>query len=150
MIVSEGRLGRVFVLRLGDGDRIPDAIEAFAAARGIDAALVAALGGLQNGRLVTGPLDGPDKPPRTLTAAIEAVHEAAAVGTLFPGPDGRPSLHLHATLGRGDSARTGCARPGLDVWTVLEVVILEIEGLDLARLPDAATGFDLLQRHAGQ
>jgi predicted DNA-binding protein with PD1-like motif len=75
--------------------------------------------------------------------------EAAAVGTIFPGPDGAPSLHLHATLGRGDTARTGCARPGLDVWKIFEVVILEIEGLDLARLPDAATGFTLLGRPGG-
>jgi hypothetical protein len=29
------------------------------------------------------------------------------------------------------------------------VVILEIEGLDLARLPDAQTGFTLLGRKAG-
>lgn len=149
MIVSEGRLGRIFVLRLGDGDRIPDAIEDFAAARGIGAALVAALGGLENGRLVVGPEDDAQKPPRTLTAVIDAVHEAVAVGTLFPGPDGRPSLHLHASLGRGETARTGCARPGLDVWTVLEVVILEIEGLDLARLPDPATGLNLLGQKAG-
>lgn len=34
MIASEGRLGRVFVLRLEDGDRVPDCIEAFAAERG--------------------------------------------------------------------------------------------------------------------
>ena len=43
MIISEGRLGRVFVLRLGDGDRIPDAIEEFARTRGVTSALVAAL-----------------------------------------------------------------------------------------------------------
>lgn len=149
MIVSEGRPGRIFVLRLETGDRIPDAIEAVAAERGIGAALVAVLGGLTNGRLVVGPLDGPEKPPRTLSAAIKAVHEAAAVGTLFPGPDGRPSLHLHASLGRGDTTHTGCARPGLDVWTVLEVVILEIEGTDLARLPDPETGLCLLGKKAG-
>jgi predicted DNA-binding protein with PD1-like motif len=58
MIVSEGRIGRIFVLRLGDGDRIPDAIETFARDRGIGSALVTALGGLENGRLVVGPADG--------------------------------------------------------------------------------------------
>lgn len=146
MIVSEGRIGRVFVLRLGDGDRLPDAIEAFAQTRGLKSALVAALGGVGSGRLVAGPADGSARPPDPVLTAIAGVHEAVAVGTLFPGPDGQPSLHLHASLGRGEQARTGCARPGLAVWTIFEVVLLEIEGLDLARLPDPATGFTLLGR----
>lgn len=146
MIVAEGRLGRVFVLRLSDGDRIPDAIEDFARTRGVDSALVAALGGLENGRLVVGPAEGTVSPPETLFAAINAVHEAVAVGTLFPGPEGSPRLHMHASCGRGEAARTGCVRPGLDVWKILEVVVIEITGLDLARARDPQTGFELLGR----
>jgi len=149
MIVSEGRLGRVFVLRLGDGDRIPDAIEAFAKTRGVSSALVAALGGLENGRLVVGPKDGKALPPDPMQIAIEAVHESAAVGTLFPDQDGTPRLHMHATLGRGEAARTGCTRPGLDVWKIFEVVVIEITGTDLARSRDPETGFELLGRKAG-
>lgn len=149
MIVSEGRIGRVFVLRLGDGDRIPDAIETFAKTRGVSAALVAALGGLENGRLVVGPKDGKALPPDPMQIAIEAVHESAAVGTLFPDQNGTPRLHMHATLGRGESARTGCVRPGLDVWKIYEVVVIEITGTDLARSHDPATGFELLGRRAG-
>ena len=72
MLVSEGRVGRVFVLRLGDGDRIPDAIEDFARTRGVASALVAALGGLENGRLVVGPEDGAVLPPTPMLAAIGA------------------------------------------------------------------------------
>ncbi|MHC1790206.1 PPC domain-containing DNA-binding protein [Solidesulfovibrio sp.] len=146
MIVSEGRLGRVFVLRLGDGDRLPDAIEEFARTRGVTAALVAALGGLENGRLVTGPEDGTVMPPQAMLTAIDAVHEAAAVGTIFPGADGAPRLHMHAALGRDGETRTGCVRPGLDVWKIFEVVVIEITGTDLARAKDPETGFELLGR----
>lgn len=149
MIVSEGRLGRVFVLRLGDGDRLPDAIEEFARTRGVSSALVAALGGLENGRLVTGPEDGTTMPPTAMLTAIDAVHEAAAVGTLFPGADGAPRLHMHAALGRANDTRTGCVRPGLDVWKILEVVVIEITGTNLARAKDPETGFELLGRAAG-
>ncbi|OLN26335.1 hypothetical protein DVDV_2735 [Desulfovibrio sp. DV] len=148
MIVSEGRLGRVFVLRLGDGDRIPDAIEDFARTRGVSSALVAALGGVENGRLVTGPKDGTTMPPTAMLTAIDAVHEAAAVGTLFPAADGTPRLHMHAALGRDGETRTGCVRPGLDVWKILEVVVIEITGTDLARARDPETGFELLGRGA--
>jgi len=149
MIVSEGRVGRVFVLRLGDGDRIPDAIEDFAKTRGVASALVAALGGLQNGHLVVGPKDGEALPPDPMQTAIAAVHEAAAVGTLFPAADGTPRLHMHATLGRNETARTGCVRPGLDVWKIFEVVVIEITGTDLGRAKDPETGFELLGRIAG-
>ncbi len=146
MIVSEGRLGRVFVLRLGDGDRIPDAIEDFARTRGVSAGLVLALGGLENGKLVVGPEDGTVMPPQAMLAAIGAVHEVACVGTLFPNQDGRPALHMHGVLGRGETARAGCVRPGLDVWKILEVVVIEILGTDLARALDPETGFHLLGR----
>lgn len=145
MIVSEGRLGRVFVLRLSDGDRIPDAIEEFAKTREVDSALVVALGGLANGKLVVGPEDGTVMPPTSMLAAITAVHEAAAVGTLFPSaPHGKPTLHMHGVLGRGEETRAGCVRPGLDVWKILEVVVIEICGTDLARAHDPETGFSLL------
>ena len=148
MIVSEGRLGRVFVLRLGDGDRLPDAIEDFARTRSVESALVAALGGLENGRLVTGPEDGRTMPPTAMLTASDAVHEAAAIGTLFPGPDGSPRLHMHAALGRAGETKTGCVRPGLDVWKIFEVVVIEITGTDLARAKDPETGFELLGRKA--
>lgn len=146
MIVSEGRLGRVFVLRLGDGDRLPDAIEEFAKMRGVSSALVAALGGLGQGKLVVGPVDGRAMPPDPMLAVIDAVHEAAAVGTIFPGADGTPRLHMHAALGRGEEVRAGCVRPGLDVWKIFEVVVIEITGTDLARARDPETGFELLGR----
>jgi predicted DNA-binding protein with PD1-like motif len=145
MIVSEGHIGRVFVLRLSDGDRIPDAIEAFAASREVTSAVVLALGGLENGKLVVGPEDGRAMPPNPMLAAIGAVHEAAAVGTLFPtAHHGKPTLHMHAVLGRGEEARAGCVRPGLDVWKIFEVVVIEILGTEFARAHDPETGFNLL------
>lgn len=149
MIVSEGHIGRVFVLRLGDGDRIPDAIEDFAKTRGVSSALVTALGGIEKGRLVVGPADGDVLPPEPVLTAIAGVHEASAVGTLFPDVDGRPRLHMHAALGRGEQTRAGCVRPGLDVWKIFEVVVIEITGLNLARMRDPKTGFDLLGRVGG-
>ncbi|MGE4539506.1 MAG: PPC domain-containing DNA-binding protein [Desulfovibrio sp.] len=145
MIVSEGHIGRVFVLRLGDGDRIPDAIEAFAAEREVTSAVVLALGGLEKGKLVVGPQDGTVMPPTTMFAAISRVHEAAAVGTLFPSAiGGKPMLHMHGVLGRGEETRAGCVRPGLEVWKIFEVVVIEILGTDLARSKDPETGFSLL------
>jgi len=146
MIVSQGALGRVFVLRLGDGDSLPGSIETFARENGVSRALCAALGGIGPGKLVVGPEDGDVMPPTPMVIDVTAIHEAAAIGTLFPDETGAPRLHMHAALGRDGKTATGCVRPGLDVWKILEVVVIELTGFDLVRKKDAETGFELLSK----
>ncbi|MHC1751495.1 PPC domain-containing DNA-binding protein [Humidesulfovibrio sp.] len=144
MKAAEGRIGRVFVLRLEDGDRLPDCVEAFAAEHGVAQGFCALVGGVGSGRIVVGPKDGAAMPPVPVLAELFGAHEAAAVGTLFPDEAGNPKLHMHATFGRGDTVKTGCIRPGIDIWTIGEFVLIEFTGLDLIRKRDAATGFELL------
>ena len=144
MKIAEGRIGRVFVLRLEDGDRLPDCVEALAAERGVAQGFCALVGGVGSGRIVVGPQDGAAMPPVPVLAELFRAHEAAAVGTLFPDEAGRPKLHMHATFGRGDTVKTGCIRPGIDIWTIGEFVLIELTGLNLIRKRDAATGFELL------
>lgn len=148
MKVAEGTIGRVFVLRLEHGERLPDCVERFAAERGISRGFCALIGGIENGRIVTGPEAGEGgntaMPPVPMLSALIGAHEVAAVGTLFPDEAGRPKLHMHGAFGRGDQARVGCIRPGIDVWTIGEFVIIELLGLDMARRRDPATGFELL------
>lgn len=52
MKFSQGSLGRVFVLRLEDGDRIPDTIESFAVEHDVKRAFCALLGGLDRKSVV--------------------------------------------------------------------------------------------------
>ena len=144
MKIAEGQIGRVFVLRLEDGDRLPDCVEAFAAQHGVAQGFCALVGGVGSGRIVVGPQDGAAMPPVPVLADLLGAHETAAVGTLFPDEAGRPKLHMHATFGRGDTVKTGCIRPGIDIWTIGEFVLIEFIGLDLIRKRDAATGFELL------
>lgn len=144
MKIAEGQIGRVFVLRLEDGDRLPDCVEAFAAERGVAQGFCALVGGVGSGRIVVGPQDGAAMPPVPVLTELLGAHEAAAVGTLFPDEAGRPKLHMHATFGRGDTVKTGCIRPGIDIWTIGEFVLIELTGLNLIRKRDAATGFELL------
>ena len=55
MKASEGRLGRVFVIRLEDGDSIPACIEGFAEEKRISAGQVILIGGIDDGQVVVGP-----------------------------------------------------------------------------------------------
>jgi uncharacterized protein len=145
MKFSKGSLGRVFVLRLEDGDRIPDTIEAFAAEHKVQRAFCSLLGGLGPGRLVVGPKDGGASPVEPMFHSIEDIHEAAAVGTLFPDAGGQPKLHMHSALGRAGKTHTGCVRAGLDVWKIAEVIILEITGISMTRRLDQDAGFEVLE-----
>ena len=145
-VSSQGRPGRVFVLRLEDGDRLPDALEAFARDNDVSCAFCAMLGGAGGGKLVCGPKDRDSLPPDPILMPVEDAREVAAVGTIFPDAEGNPVLHMHAATGRGQSTLTGCVRPGVDVWLVGEVVVLELLDVDMARLPDAASGMALLAK----
>ena len=144
MKVSEGKIGRVFVMRLEEGDRLPDCIEKFADDNGIHMGHVILVGGIGGGQVVVGPRDSGERPPEPMLLPIDGAHEVAGVGVIAPGPDGKPQLHIHAALGRSGQTITGCLRPGVDTWIVGEAIIYEIVGVKMARLPDLDTGFALL------
>ena len=142
---SEGRLGRVFVIRLEDGDVLPHCIERFAEENGVSVGHVIVVGGIGEGEVVVGPRRSDERPPEPMLLPIDGAHEVAGVGVLAPGEDGKPHLHIHAALGRSGKTITGCLRPGVTTWLVGEVILYEILGAKVARVKDAESGFSLLQ-----
>jgi predicted DNA-binding protein with PD1-like motif len=146
MKFSEAKPGRFFVLRLEDGDVLHECIEAFARERNIHAAALIALGGADAGsKLVVGPAEGRSQPIVPLEQVLDNVHEIAGVGTLFPDATGQPILHMHIAGGRKGETIAGCVRRGVKVWHVVEVVLWELAETTGRRLPDLASGFELLQ-----
>jgi predicted DNA-binding protein with PD1-like motif len=142
---SEGKLGRVFVIRLEDGDVLPGCIERFAEKKGISVGYVILVGGIGEGQIVVGPRDSQKMPPEPMLLPIDGAHEVAGVGVLAPGEDGKPVLHIHAALGRSGQTMTGCLRPGVTTWMVGEAIIYEILGAKVSRRKDKKSGFELLQ-----
>ena len=116
MKASEGKLGRVFVIRLEDGDLVPTCLERFAEEKGISAGHVILIGGIGGGEVVVGPRDSKERPPQPLTLPIDSAHDAVGVGILAPGEDGKPALHMHAALGRAGQTITGCLQHGVTRW----------------------------------
>ena len=146
MKYSEAKQGRVFVIRLEDGDVVHEVIEAFALAHGIAAATLIAVGGADDGsRLVVGPAEDRAKPVVPMQTSLTHAHEVAGVGTLFPGPDATPSLHMHMACGREGQTVTGCVRAGVRTWHVMEVIITELLDCTATRAVEPETGFALLQ-----
>jgi predicted DNA-binding protein with PD1-like motif len=145
MKASQGRPGRVFILRLEDGDILPDCIENFAAGHEISVGYVVIVGGIGEGNVVVGPRDSSQMPPEPMLLPVDGAHELAGVGIIAPGEDGRPVLHIHAALGRAGKTTTGCLRPGVKTWLVGEAVINEVLDVDVMRKKDVKSGFALLE-----
>ena len=146
MKCSEGRLGRVLVIRLDEGDVLHECVEKAAVVWNIERATVIALGGADSGsRLVVGPKNGKAKDIEPMIAELDGEMEIAGVGTLFPDEDGNPSLHMHASCGRAGKSVTGCVRAGVKTWLVQEVVMIEMLGLSSRRVMDEKSGFKLLE-----
>ncbi len=74
MKASEGKPGRIFMIRLEKGDKPAETIERFAAEKGI------------------------------LAAQVFAVAETALAGIIAPNADGNPRLRLPDAMGKGDAA----------------------------------------------
>lgn len=145
MKVSEAKQGRVFIIRLEDGDILHESIEQFARESQIVAGACLVLGGADAGsQLVVGPADGRASEIEPMAHLLDQVHEITGTGTLFPDKQGNPVLHMHIACGSEDQTITGCVRRGVRVWHVMEVVLFELLQTRARRLPDAATGFELL------
>ncbi len=142
---SEGRIGRIFVIRLEDGDKMPGAVEKLCRSKKIERGLCFFTGGIKSGELVEGPVDGDAGKIEPIVEKIKDVWEMSGAGTIFPDEDGCPRLHMHSSLGRGGKALAGCIRKGVDVWKLGEVVILEIDNNTALRKFNRELGFSLME-----
>ncbi len=145
MKACEGQIGRVFVIRLEDGDVVPECIERFAEESGVFVGHAILVGGIGAGDVVVGPRRSEEMPPTPMLLPIDGAHEVVGVGVLAPGEDGKPVLHIHAALGRAGQTMTGCLRHGVTTWLVGEVILYEILGADVVRIKDEQSGFELLE-----
>jgi len=145
MKACQGRMGRVFVIRLEDGDVVPGCIERFAEENGVSVGQAILVGGIGGGEVVVGPRRLQEKPPQPVILPIDSAYEVLGVGVLAPSEDGKPVLHIHAALGRSGQTMSGCLRPGVTTWLVGEVILYEILGMNVVRLKDEESGFELLE-----
>lgn len=145
MKASEGRMGRIFVIRLEDGDIVPDCIEQFAEENGVSHGQVFLIGGIGEGEIVVGPRQSEELLSEPMLLPIDGAHEAVAVGVLAPTEKGRPVLHIHGALGRSGQAVAGCLRHGVKTWFLGEVILYEILEAAVTRITHPLTGWEMLE-----
>jgi predicted DNA-binding protein with PD1-like motif len=141
MQYAEGQVGRVFVVRIDDGEDFLASMRQFISDKGIQSGSVLFLGALMNGRMVTGP-EEPVIPPLPHFVMFEGGWEVFGVGTIYPG-EGGPHIHYHASVGRAGHALTGCLREKATTYLIIEAVIIEFTGLQARRELDKRTQMHL-------
>ena len=145
MKYSLAQQGRIFVIRLEDGDIVHEEIEKLAREQSIKAAALIIIGGAaENSTLIVGPDQGIETPINPMEHILDNVHEIAGTGTLFPDDEGNPSLHMHIACGRNASTVTGCIRKGVKVWHIMEAILFELIDTTGVRILDSQLGFKLL------
>ncbi|NQT24854.1 DNA-binding protein [candidate division KSB1 bacterium] len=147
MKYSEAKQGRVFVIRLEDGDVVHECVEHLAHEKNVQSGALIILGAAEIGsQLVVGPQgEGRTIPIEPNVQILDGVHDVTGTGTLFRNEDGEPKLHLHMAAGRADQTLTGCIQKGVKVWRTMEVVLFELKDTSALRKLDSETGFHLLE-----
>lgn len=146
MKYSQAKQGRVFILRLEDGEVVHEVIETFAKDQGIQAAALVIIGGADaHSRLVVGPETDRELPLKPMERVLENAHEVTGTGTLFLDNTGTPLIHMHMACGRQDQTTTGCIRQGVKVWHIMEVILFELVDTTAKRVTEEPLGLKFLQ-----
>ena len=142
MEYSKGTLGRVFLARLQDGDSIYDAVTEIATKENVRVGAVWAMGGMRSGKVVTGP-ESPHGTVVPIVNEFDDARELVGFGTLVWIED-KPSLHFHGGIGNHEEVMIGCPRIAMSTYLVLEVVIIELLGIEATRIMDPEYGVHAL------
>lgn len=141
MQCTEGRAGRIFVLRIDHGEDLLEALLQCIREKQIHCGTVQVLGALEQAHLVSGP-EEPALPPVPHHEEVDGGWDILGVGSISWGEDG-PHLHLHSALGQGSQSLAGCLRDRATVYIVVEAIITEIAGIHAVRGHDEVTGLHL-------
>ncbi|WP_292370351.1 PPC domain-containing DNA-binding protein [Methanoregula sp. UBA64] len=141
MQYSEGRIGRVFVLRIDDGEDFLGVTREFVKTHAVTAGTILYLGALRQAKMVTGPEEAVF-PPDPHFVMFEGGWEMVGIGTITM-EDGSPAIHFHTSVGRAGHALTGCLREKAVTYIVAEAVILEFSGISIVRQFDEKTQVNL-------
>ena len=138
-----GSTGRVIVARFEDREDILANIIEIARKENIRSAVFHLIGGVRQGSVVVGPEE--DKmPPKPVWKDIKESHEVIGNGTIF-WQENEPKIHFHGAFGKKDMVKVGCLRGSSETFLVLEVIIIEIQGIDVKREFDPVSGLILLK-----
>ncbi len=131
MNYQTGRAGRIFYIRLDDGDDLHESVIEVVMREKVQCAWLQVFGGLKSAGVVIGPKE-PVMPPEPVWKTIEDAREILGTGSIF-WDDEKPLIHLHAALGHHGETLTGCVRRDSRVYLIAEVMLIEVKGIEVSR-----------------
>ena len=138
-LLHEGDGQRTFALVLETGDEAMRCLQDFAEREGVTAAHLTAIGAFQRAQIAYFDWESRRYQPIPIPEQVEV---ASLVGDIAVA-DGKPSVHVHAVLGRRDgSAMAGHLQQGY-VRPTLEIIITE-QPAHLRKVKDAESGLALI------
>ncbi len=138
-MIEEGKVDRVYVIRLDDGKKVISTLQDILKKRGIRNGCLTMIGAVRNLEIKT-----PNPTTKEhYTDKISDNMEIMAAGNISV--DGSEIfIHLHATTGKkGGSAFTGHVVEA-EVHDFVEIIITTFSGLNLVRKKDRETGLVML------
>jgi len=138
MQYTEGKPGRVFIVRVDHGEDLIATLLQFIKDHQVNSGYIRFMGALESGQIVTGP-EALCLPPNPHFESFSGGWEVIGMATITPEKNG-PHLHIHASIGRGGQVLTGCLRGEIITYIVIEAVITELIGVDVQRAQDPVTG----------
>jgi predicted DNA-binding protein with PD1-like motif len=131
---------RTFAVILQNGDEAMRSLQEFAAKERLAAAQITAIGAFASAKLAF--FDWQSKKYQPIPVE-EQVEVASLVGDIAVGTDGKPSVHVHAVLGRRDgTAMAGHLQEG-HVRPTLEIIVTE-SPTHLCKTKDEESGLALI------
>ncbi|HUV82372.1 MAG TPA: DUF296 domain-containing protein [archaeon] len=143
MDYTEGKMGRVFIVRVDHDEDILIELQDLARNENIKSAFFYMLGAAGSADVVTGPKEK-CLPPDVDMTEFDDARELLGAGNIFL-QDGIPKIHLHAAAGNKSGMIMGCLRNHTEVFMVMEIVIFEISGITAERVLDKDIGFSPLR-----
>jgi predicted DNA-binding protein with PD1-like motif len=131
---------RTFAVILQTDDEAMRCLKEFAERERIGGAQVTAIGALRRAKLAY--FDWETKAYQAIEVS-DQVEVASLVGDIAVGPDGKPSIHVHAVLGRRDGSAMAGHLEEAHVRPTLEIIVTESPG-HLWKAKDEESGLALI------
>ena len=132
---------RTFAVILQTNDEAMACLNAFAAKERLGGAQITAIGAFCEARLAYFDWESKQYEPIEVQEQVEV---ASLVGDVATGPDGKPSIHVHAVLGKRDGTALAGHLEQARVRPTLEIIVTESPA-HLCKTKDAETGLALIR-----
>jgi predicted DNA-binding protein with PD1-like motif len=140
-LLHEAHGKRTFAVILQKGDEAMACLRTFAERERLGGAQITAIGAFSRAKLAF--FDWESKTYNVI-AVDEQTEVASLIGDIAIGPDGKPTVHAHAVLGkRGGSAMAGHLQEG-HVRPTLEIIVTESPA-HLCKAKDPESGLALIR-----